>query len=161
MGEVDLGEGEEGAAASKQKLTLGYSDYWGYGEAVNLQAETECGLGLAMWDGQPLILNDCKLMRFNHFTGRGPQDKVQLNFAGDFAEQPRILALDDMPWANGLAAIVEDTREGVTSRHLGFIRMDTGEVHRIGSAAADARGIAVKFKGFESEPKWPLRVMPH
>jgi hypothetical protein len=149
-------------AAAGQRLALYVNHRWGGWTAFQTPAVDSCGFGLAKWHGEPLFLNDCKLIRFDYsISGEWQQPLVALHFSDDFAEQPRILAMDDMPWAKGLAVLVEDTENGSVRRHLGFIDMLTGDVVRLGGMPIDARGIAVKFKDFQNEPIWTSPPAPH
>ncbi|WP_445673926.1 thrombospondin type 3 repeat-containing protein [Pseudomonas aeruginosa] len=135
---------------------------WGSWTALQMPARDGCGFGLAKWKGEPLILNDCQLIRFDYsISGEKQQPLVALDFSSDFAGQPRILSMDDMPWIDALLAIVEDGENGVRRRHLGFIDMRTGEVIRLGAMPVDASGITVKFKDFQNEPVWPEPAAPH
>lgn len=154
--EVDEETGELGEAT----LALAMRSRWDSWTELNTTAQMQCGIALASWAAQPLILNDCKLSRYDINTWE-LQDQMPIAFSDDFADQPHVIALDDMPSINGLAALVEDELDGVVRRHLGFVDMETGEVVRIGSMPDDVTGIAVKFKDFENEPSWPIREMPH
>ncbi|HLD65651.1 MAG TPA: Ig-like domain-containing protein [Pseudomonas sp.] len=150
-GDEESGEGVSALmVVVEQDLVLGLGDW----TAARLREDNRCGSGLAKWKGEPLYLNGCKLVRFDYSTSEEHQPLVDLHFSTDFAEQPRVLALDDMPQANGLVALIEDSLEGSARRHLGFIDMRTGEVVRLGAMPADAQGLSVKFKDFQNEPVW-------
>ncbi len=143
-------------SAGERRLALRVSDRWGGSTVLQMPAHDGCGFGLAKWKGEPLILNDCQMIRFDYsISGDKQQSLIYLSFSDDFAERPRILSMDDMPWIDALLAIVEDEDNGTRRRHLGLVDMRSGEVIRLGTMPVDASGITVKFKDFQNEPVWP------
>lgn len=147
---ISESDGEE-SVQQDGKLVLAARGF----DQMTISAQEACGTGLTHWHGQPLFLNDCRLSRYDYDNSGLTKEQVALTFGQAFADNPRVLALDEMALANGLVALVEDEQHGETRKHLGFIDMESGEVIKLGNMPLDTSGITVKFRDFESKPRWP------
>ncbi|MEK1942589.1 MAG: thrombospondin type 3 repeat-containing protein, partial [Pseudomonas sp.] len=147
---------EEGADPV-QMLKLQGQNRWGTYTLADVTANLACGSALSEWQGQALLLNGCALSQLDSTRGEW-LPLVNLDFAAQFAEHPRVLAMDDMQPINAVLALVEDTLDGSKRRSLGLIDMKTGKVTRLSAMPANAKGLSVKFRDFQNEPKWPFEV---
>jgi hypothetical protein len=123
------------------------------------QAST-CGSAMAHWQGEPLVIHDCRLKYYDYSNTGELSLGAQLDFASNFAEQPRILALDELPWGNGLVALVEDRLDDTVRRHLAFIEVATGKVSRLAAMPVDSQGLTLKLPNGQYEPLWPVPPPP-
>ncbi len=126
----------------------------------DLEQAGACGSAAAHWQGEPLVIHDCRLKYYDYSNTGELSLGAQLDFASDFAEQPRILALDELPWGNGLVALAEDSLDGTVRRHLAFIEVATGKVSRLAAMPDDSQGLTLKLPNGQYEPLWPVPPPP-
>ena len=124
-----------------------------------IAADTRCGNAMTFSNTQTLLINGCALQRPDD-NGSGWSPIAALDFAADFAEQPRILAMDALQVSDNLLVLVEDTFNGTKRRSLGLLDSKTGKIKRLGAMPVDAKGISVKFNDFQNVVKWPIEIVP-
>ncbi|WP_205895469.1 Ig-like domain-containing protein [Metapseudomonas otitidis] len=127
-------------------------------ELSQVPVDPRCGVGLALWSGRPLLLNECGLMRLNLRNDWEPL--FEISFDEHFGAEPTILSMDDLPQAGGVVVLVEDEVDGALRRGLGLIDMKTGHVKRLRDVSVGVKAISVKVKGFQNQPKWPVDIEP-